>query len=58
MPLFKRNPFGHILFLKRLLIQFMGIISHSRYRKFNQLQIEGSEILRQLPEKNVVLDLS
>ncbi|MBE7653644.1 1-acyl-sn-glycerol-3-phosphate acyltransferase [Tenacibaculum finnmarkense genomovar finnmarkense] len=54
MPLFKRNPFGHILFLKRLLIQALGIISHGRYRKFNQLQIEGSEILRNLPDKNVL----
>ena len=54
MPLFKRNPFGHILFIKRLLIQLLGIISHSRYRRFNNLQIEGSEILRQLPTKNVL----
>ncbi|ALU74908.1 1-acyl-sn-glycerol-3-phosphate acyltransferase [Tenacibaculum finnmarkense] len=54
MPLFKRNPFGHLLFLKRLLIQALGIISHGRYRKFNQLQIEGSEILRNLPDKNVL----
>ncbi|CAM1333209.1 lysophospholipid acyltransferase family protein [Tenacibaculum aestuariivivum] len=54
MPLLKRNPFGHLLFLKRLLIQTLGIISHGRYRKFNQLQIEGSEILRNLPDKNVL----
>lgn len=54
MPLFKRNPFGHILFLKRLLILIMGSISHSRYRSFNQLKIEGSKILRELPEKNVL----
>ncbi|MDY0779272.1 lysophospholipid acyltransferase family protein [Tenacibaculum sp. IB213877] len=54
MPLFKRNPFGHILFLKRIIIQVMGVISHSRYRKFNNLQIEGSEIIRQLPDRNVL----
>ena len=54
MPLFKRNPFGHILFLKRFLIQVLGIISHGRYRKFNSLQIEGMEILRNLPDKNVL----
>ncbi|WBX74686.1 lysophospholipid acyltransferase family protein [Tenacibaculum pacificus] len=54
MPLLKRNPFGHILFVKRLLIQALGIISHGRYRKFNELQIEGSEILRNLPDKNVL----
>ena len=54
MPLFKRNPFGHILFIKRFLIQVLGIISHGRYRKFNNLQIEGMEILRNLPDKNVL----
>ncbi len=54
MLLFKRNPFGHILFIKRFLVQILGIISHSRYRSFNNLQIEGSENLRQLPEQNVL----
>ncbi|QTD38265.1 1-acyl-sn-glycerol-3-phosphate acyltransferase [Polaribacter batillariae] len=54
MSLFKRNPFGHILFLKKWIIRIFGLISHSRYRKFNNLQIEGSEILRNLPDKNVL----
>ncbi len=54
MGLFKRNPFGHILFIKRLIIQIFGIISHSRYRQFNQLHIEGSDILRSLPDKKVL----
>ena len=54
MPLFKRNPFGHILFLKKWLIRIFGIISHGRYRRFNNLQIEGSEILRDLPDRNVL----
>lgn len=54
MGLFKRNPFGHILFLKKWLIRIFGVISHSRYRKFNKLHIEGSEIIRQLPEKKVL----
>jgi 1-acyl-sn-glycerol-3-phosphate acyltransferase len=54
MPLIKRNPFGHILFLKKLLIRFFGIVSHGRYRKFNSLQIEGSDILRDLPDRNVL----
>ncbi|MEX1383819.1 lysophospholipid acyltransferase family protein [Lutibacter sp.] len=54
MPIFKRNPFGHILFLKKWLIRFFGIVSHGRYRRFNNLQIEGSEIIRELPETNVL----
>ena len=54
MPLFKRNPFGHYLFIKKWLIRILGIISHGRYRKFNSLQIEGSEIIRSLPDKKVL----
>jgi len=54
MPIFKKNPFGHILWIKKILIRILGIISHSRYRSFNNLQIEGSEILRNIPENNVL----
>lgn len=54
MPIFKRNPFGQILLLKKWLIRFFGIISHQRYRGFNQLNIEGSEFIRDLPPNNVL----
>lgn len=54
MKLFKRNPFGHILFLKRWIIIIFGLISHRRYRGFNELQIDGSEIIRDLPDTNVL----
>lgn len=54
MGLFKRNPFGHILFLKKWLIRIAGTITHKRYRGFNSLQIEGSEIIRSLPDTNVL----
>ncbi|WP_299766349.1 lysophospholipid acyltransferase family protein [uncultured Dokdonia sp.] len=54
MGLFKTNPFGHILFLKKWLIRIAGALTHRRYRGFNELQIEGSDILRNLPETNVL----
>ncbi|WP_196894590.1 lysophospholipid acyltransferase family protein [Aureivirga marina] len=54
MTLFKRNPFGHILFIKKILIRVLGIVSHRRYHGFNKLQIEGSEIIRDLPHNNVL----
>jgi 1-acyl-sn-glycerol-3-phosphate acyltransferase len=54
MHLLKRNPFGHILFLKKWLIRYFGILTHRRYRGFNELQIDGSEIIRALPDKNVL----
>lgn len=54
MGLLKRNPFGHLLFLKRWLIIIVGILSHRRYRGFNELEIEGSEIITTLPNTNVL----
>lgn len=54
MGLFKRNPFGHILFLKKWLIRIFGFLTHRRYRGFNELQIDGSEIIRALPDRNVL----
>ncbi|TDQ30976.1 1-acyl-sn-glycerol-3-phosphate acyltransferase [Zeaxanthinibacter enoshimensis] len=54
MGLFKKNPFGHILFIKKWLIRIMGVITHQRYKGFNKLEIEGSDIIRSLPDKNVL----
>lgn len=54
MGLFKRNPFGHILFLKKWLIRIFGALTHRRYRGFNEMQIDGSEIIKNLPNNNVL----
>lgn len=54
MGLFKRNPFGHILFVKKFLIRIFAVLTHKRYRGFNDLQIEGSEIIKSLPNTNVL----
>ena len=54
MRLFKKNIFCQYLFLKKWIIRIAGVLSHRRYRGFNELQIEGSEILRNLPEQNVL----
>jgi 1-acyl-sn-glycerol-3-phosphate acyltransferase len=32
----------------------MGILTHQRYKGFNKLEIEGSEIIRTLPQQNVL----
>jgi len=54
MSLFKTNPFGHFLFFKKWLIRIIALISHQRYKKFNTLEIEGSDIIRDLPQSNVL----
>lgn len=54
MGLFKRNPFGHILIIKKWLIRLLGLITHRRFRGFNEMNIEGSDIIKELPETNVL----
>jgi 1-acyl-sn-glycerol-3-phosphate acyltransferase len=54
MGLFKRNPFGHILYIKKWIIRIFGALTHRRYRGFNQLHIDGSEIIAGLPDNNVL----
>jgi 1-acyl-sn-glycerol-3-phosphate acyltransferase len=54
MGLFKKNPFGHKLFLKKWLIRILGVITHKRFRGFNELKIVGSEIIKNLPDTNVL----
>ena len=36
------------------MIRILGAITHRRFRGFNELQIDGSEILKNLPETNVL----
>ncbi|MBJ7881242.1 lysophospholipid acyltransferase family protein [Gelidibacter salicanalis] len=54
MGLFKRNPFGHILLVKKWLIRILGALTHRRFRGFNELQIDGSEVIKNLPDTNVL----
>ena len=53
MRIMQKDPFGQYIFLKRWLIQILRTLSHRRYQGFNSLKIEGSEIIRDLPEKNI-----
>ena len=54
MLIFKKNIFGQSLFLKQWVVRILGFLSYSRFRKINQLKIQGSSIVRDLPEKNVL----
>lgn len=54
MKLFDKNPFGQYLFLKRFLIRYLGVLTHRRYRGFNELKIEGSEHIKELQDTNVL----
>ena len=54
MKLIDKNPFGQYLFLKRMLIRYLGVLTHRRYRGFNELNIEGSEVIKNLQDTNVL----
>ena len=54
MSFLKRNPFGHILFVKKWLIRVLGLLTHQRFNRFNKLKIEGSDVIKSLPENNVL----
>ncbi|MBL6649059.1 MAG: 1-acyl-sn-glycerol-3-phosphate acyltransferase [Flavobacteriaceae bacterium] len=54
MNIFKRNPFGHYLFIKKWLIRILGVLTHQRFNRFNKLKIEGSDVLKSLPDNNVL----
>ena len=54
MRLLEKNPFGHYLIIKKMLIRYLGYLTHRRYRGFNELKIEGSKILNGLPGSNVL----
>ena len=54
MRLLEKNPFGHYLIIKKMLIRYLGYLTHRRYRGFNELKIEGSKVLNNLPDSNVL----
>ena len=54
MRILEKNPFGHYLLIKKMLIRYLGYLTHRRYRGFNELKIEGSKVLNDLPDSNVL----
>jgi 1-acyl-sn-glycerol-3-phosphate acyltransferase len=52
--MFSRDPFGHVIFIKKFLISSIGWFTWRRYAKINNVKIEGGEVLNSLPEHNVL----
>jgi len=52
--MFRRDSFGHLIWIKRLLISTIGRLTWSRYVKKNTISIEGTEFLKNLPDRNVL----
>lgn len=52
--MFRRDSFGHLLWIKRILISLIGRFTWHRYVKKNTIRIEGTEFLEKLPDRNVL----
>ncbi len=52
--MFKKDIFGNIIFIKKIVMLIFGLISKRRYKGFNELKIDGMEILRYLPDNQVL----
>jgi 1-acyl-sn-glycerol-3-phosphate acyltransferase len=54
MPIFKKDIFGHFIFIKRLIFFFVGLLSYPRFALLNKTKIRGTRHLRNLPDRKVL----
>ena len=52
--LFQRDVFGNFLIIKRLMFVAFGLIAHRRFKKMNETELIGWEIIKNLPQKKVL----
>ncbi|PKQ70636.1 lysophospholipid acyltransferase family protein [Raineya orbicola] len=54
LPFIKKDSFGHLIPLKKLLISLIGSLTFPRLNWLNKTQVKGREILENLPAKGVL----
>jgi 1-acyl-sn-glycerol-3-phosphate acyltransferase len=54
IPFFRKDAFGHLIPLKKLLISLIGTATFPRLNWVNHTEIEGLEILEKLPDRHVM----
>ncbi len=54
MPLFKRDVFGNIVVVKRLLISLIGMVTFPSFSWLNKTKLEGTEHFEYLPKTNIL----
>ncbi|MBB6459407.1 lysophospholipid acyltransferase family protein [Flammeovirga kamogawensis] len=52
--LIRRDNFGNVLFLKRMLIGTLAALTYPRLKLHNNLEVKGMEVLKNLPNNNVL----
>ena len=54
MGMFKRNIFGQSIFVKKNIVRIFGSLVYPRFNWINTSEVQGAEILQNLPDKNVL----
>lgn len=54
MAIFKKDVFGQYLFIKRGIIRTFGLLIYPRFNWINKTKVSGAEILKDLPNENVL----
>ena len=52
--LFKRDALGNLILMKRIVFMMFGAVANARFRNLFNTELRGTEIIRQLPMKNVL----
>ncbi len=52
--MFKKDTFGQFILLKKLIIRVFGMLTYLRFTKKNIPNIKGAEIIKDLPQENVL----
>ncbi len=51
---FKRNVFGHYIFVRRILMAVIGLVTYPMYKVFNRTHVVGLEKLDDLPNNQIL----
>lgn len=54
MAILKKDIFGQYLFIKKGIIRTMGVLIYPRFNWINKTKVTGAEVLRDLPNENVL----
>jgi 1-acyl-sn-glycerol-3-phosphate acyltransferase len=54
MGLLKKDVFGNVLLVKRLIIFIFGAVTYYRFNMANRTIVKGSEVLKDLPDRKVL----
>lgn len=53
--IFRKDPFGHYLIIKRIILRVIGMISYTSLRLLNKWHVEGAENLENLGDRGILV---